>query len=327
MKAGVAIMLLGALFLPQKTEYRWRSYSVAGDMLYAVKTVSTNAINIPIPERGATKVLEKDYQIVAFDLTGTKKKPVPVKHRLQPEHPIGKDHLQQAFGYYEYIELNVNAPPILWGQKELKERLLQAGRIDCAASDIGDVIYDRQDSRVLYLYCDRKSTAYRFELPSMAATVIPLGEAAGLPLDSEPGFFSTLGQKKVFVRVERKTYELEIGTKDKARKIEKIEDNLYGPEDRSARSLIGVADGLRIYQLTQFKEKTAQLSVEYDHQAPRIFPLPPAIVTSIDVKAMYLSRNNLVLWEVYGEIMGKVVIYTLNLESGAVHRAEVRDVE
>jgi hypothetical protein len=327
MKVGAALMLIGAFFLPQKTDYRWRSYSIAGDMLYVVKTVSTNAINIPIPERGATKVLEKDYQVVAIDLSGTKKKPISVKHRLQPEHPIGKDHLQDAFGYYEYIELNDNAPPILWGSKELKERLLLAGRIDCAPSEIGDVIYDRQDSRLLYLYCKKKSTAYRFELPSMEAETIPLGEAAGLPLDSEPSFYSTRGQKKVFVRVDRKTYELEVGAKDKAKKIEKIEDNLYGPEDRSAKSLIGVADGFRIYQLTQFKEKTAQLSVENEHQAPRIFSLPPAIVTGIDVKAMYLSRNNLVLWEVYGEIMGKVVIYTLNLESGAVRRAEMRYVE
>ena len=63
-------MLFGAFFLPQNTDYYCRSYSIAGDMLYAVKAVTTNAINVPIPERGGNKVLEKNYKVVAFDLTG-----------------------------------------------------------------------------------------------------------------------------------------------------------------------------------------------------------------------------------------------------------------
>ena len=134
-------------------------------------------------------------------------------------------------------------------------------------------------------------------------------------------------QKKVFVTANRGAYEIEIGSNNKATKIENIEDDSYGPKRRSARSLIGVADGLRIYQLTQLQEKTAQLSVEYEQQAPRLYSLPAALVTSVASKAVYLPRNNLVMWEVSGEVVNKKVLYTLKLDSADVRRTEVKKVD
>ncbi|WP_339941014.1 hypothetical protein, partial [Undibacterium luofuense] len=92
-KAGVFIVLMGSFLGLQKTVYRWPSYAIAGDTLYATKTVSTNALNIPIPERGATKVLRKDYEVVAIVLTGKKEGTVSIRHRLIPERPVGDDHL------------------------------------------------------------------------------------------------------------------------------------------------------------------------------------------------------------------------------------------
>ena len=322
MNTAATMMILGAFFLPHETVYRWHSYSIKGDALYVVKTVSINAINIPIPERGATKVLEKKYQVVMIDLTERKQKPVLINYRLEPKQPIGKDHLNDSFGYYEYIELNDNTPPILWGHKELKDRLMKAHGVGCTENEMGNVDYDSQDSRVFYLKCRNKNTAYRIELPSMHAVAIPLGEAAGLPSDNGPSFYSTLGQNTVFISTGRETYEIAIGSKNKAKKIETIESGIYSPSDRSEKSLIGVAKGLRIYQL-----KTAQLSVEYDQQAPRIFPLPTALVTCGYSEARYLPQNNLMMWEVAGEIFDKKVIYTVNLDSGVVHRTVVSEVE
>lgn len=271
--------------------------------------------------------MEREYHVVAIDLTGEKKNPVSSIHRLQPAHPVGEDHLNQAFGYYEYIELENGTLPVLWGNKELKDRLLQAEGVDCSKSEIRNILYDHQDSRVLYLYCKRKEIAYRIELPSMNAVAIPLGAVAGLPSDDMPGFFSAPGQKKIFVNVNRGAYEIEVGSNNKATKIENIEYDSYGPKRRSAKSLIGVADGLRIYQLTQLQEKTAQLSIEYDQQAPRVYSLPAVFATKGANQAVYLPRNNLVLWEVMGEVAHKTVIYSLSLDSGAMRRAEVKIVE
>ncbi|MES2036387.1 MAG: hypothetical protein V4495_00995 [Pseudomonadota bacterium] len=327
MNTAATMMILGAFFLPHETVYRWQSYSIKGDTLYALKTVSIKAINIPIPERGGIKVLEKKYQVVKIDLTGQKQEPVSINYRLEPKQPIGNNHLNDSFGYYEYIELNDNAPPILWGHKELKDRLMKADGVACTENEMGNVDYDSQDSRVFYLKCRNKNIAYRIELPSMHAAAIPLGEAAGLPSDNGPSFYSTLGQNTVFISTGREAYEIAIGSKNKAKKIETIESGIYSPRDRSKKSLIGVAKGLRIYQLSQFSKKTAQLSVEYDQQAPRIFPLPMALVTFGYSEARYLPRNNLMMWEVEGEIMEKKVIYTVNLDSGVVHRTVVSDVE
>lgn len=50
-------------------------------------------------------------------------------------------------------------------------------------------------------------------------------------------------------------------------------------------------------------------------------------MTSIDAETRYLPRNNLVMWEVGGEIIGKKVIYTIDLETGAVRRVVVNVVE
>lgn len=327
MIVAAIMMILSAFFLSHETVYRWESYSIKGDALYVMKTVSIKAINIPFPERRAAKVLEKKYQVMMIDLTGKKQKPESINFLLQPKKPVDKDHLTDSFGYYKYIELNDNAPPVLWGNKELKDRLMQADGIACAESEMQYVDYDSQDSRVFYLKCRSKDVAYRIELPSMHAVAIPLGEAAGLPSDYAYSFYSTLGQNTVFIQNGHETYEVAIGSKNKAKQTETIETGIYSPRDRSKKSLIGVAEGLRIYQLSQFSKKTAQLSVEYDQQVPRIFPLPMALVTCGYSEARYLPRNNLMMWEVEGEIMEKKVIYTVNLHSGVVHRTVVSDVE
>lgn len=303
-----AIATLGSFLLPSKTVYRWQSYSIRGDELYAVKTVSINARTIPFPERGATKVLEKKYQIVLLDLTGQKQNPISIGYRLEPKQPSGNEHLNDSFGYYKYIELNDNALPVLWGNRELKERLMGADHALCKGSQIEDVAYDSQDSRVFYLKCRNREIAYRIELPSMKSTPISLGVAAGLPSDDSPVFYSTLGEDVVFIRSGRETYEVANESKTKVKRIETIESGIYSPQKRSQRSLIGVAKGLRIYQVTQFGKKTAQLSLEYDQQAPRIFSLPSALVTCGYSNARYLPQNKLVMWEVAGEVVGRTVI-------------------
>ncbi|WP_374518301.1 hypothetical protein [Undibacterium squillarum] len=326
-KLSAAIIMMGSIFGLYKTEYDWPSYAIAGDTLYSVKTASTNAFNIPIPERGSTEVLRKDYKVVAIDLTGKKEETVSTRHRLIPERPVGDDHLMSTIGYYEYIELNDAAPPVLWGRKELKARLMQAAGSPCTEREFDQVLYDQQDSRVLYLHCETRDIAYRFELPAMEATPIPLGEATGTTPHVRPTFFSALGQKVVFAKINGVMLEIPLDAKDKAKKTEKIEGNFIGPERRSEKSLIGIAEGLRIYQLTQLQANTAQVSIEYDQQPLRIFSLPTAIVNCIAAKATYLPKNKLVMWEVRGEIKGKVVMYTLHIETGVTHRTVVSQVD
>ena len=121
--------------------------------------------------------------------------------------------------------------------------------------------------------------------------------------------------------------EIPLDAKDNAKKTEKNEGNFIGPERRSEKSLIGIAEGLRIYQLTQLQANTAQVSIEYDQQPLRIFSLPTAIVNCIAAKATYLPKNKLVMWEVRGEIKGKVVMYTLHIETGVTHRTVVSQVD
>ena len=325
-KAGVFIVLMGSFLGLYKTEYDWPSYAIAGDTLYAFKTVSTNAFNIPIPERGSPKVLKKDYEVVAIDLTGKKEGTVSTRHRLMPERPVGDDHLMSTIGYYQYIELNDTAPPVLWGRKELKARLMQVAGSACSESEIRDVNFDLQDSRVLYLYCKREDIAYRFELPSMDVTPIPLGEATGTTPHVRPTFFSALGQKTVFAEINGVMLEIPLDAKFKAKKIEKVQTGFRDSEERGTKSLIGIAEGLHIYQLTQLQAKTAQVSIEYDQQPPRIFPLPTAIV-NFTAQARYLPKNNLVMWEVMGEIKGEIVMYTLHIETGVTHRTVVSRVD
>lgn len=235
MIVAAIMMILSAFFLSHETVYRWESYSIKGDALYVMKTVSIKAINIPFPERRAAKVLEKKYQVMMIDLTGKKQKPESINFLLQPKKPVDKDHLTDSFGYYKYIELNDNAPPVLWGNKELKDRLMQADGIACAESEMQYVDYDSQDSRVFYLKCRSKDVAYRIELPSMHAVAIPLGEAAGLPSDYAYSFYSTLGQNTVFIQNGHETYEVAIGSKNKAKQTETIETGIYSPRDRSKK--------------------------------------------------------------------------------------------
>lgn len=325
-KAGVFILLMGSFLGLYKTEYDWPSYAIAGDTLYAFKTVSTNAFNIPIPERGSPKVLKKDYEVVAIDLTGKKEGTVSTRHRLMPERPVGDDHLRSSDGYYEYIELTEGATPILWGFKELKARLMQASGSTCTEPEFDQVLYDQQDSRVLYLHCKTKDIAYRFELTAMDVTPIPLGEATGTTPHVRPTFFSALGQKTVFAKINGVMLEIPLDAKYKAKKIERVQTGFRDSEERGTKSLIGIAEGLRIYQLTQLQDKTAQVSIEYDQQPPRIFPLPTAIANYI-AQARYLPKNNLVMWEVMSEIKGKIVMYTLHIETGVTHRTVVSQVD
>lgn len=326
-KLSAAIILMSSFLGLHGTVYRWPSYAISGDTLYAAETVSTNAFNIPIPERGATKVLRKDYEVVAIDLTGKKEGTVSTRHRLIPERPVGDDHLRNSDGYYEYIELTEGATPILWGFKELKARLMQAAGSPCTEREFDQVLYDQQDSRVLYLHCKTRDIAYRFELPAMEATPIPLGEATGTTPHVRPIFFSALGQKTVFAEINGVMLEIPLDAKDKAKKIEKVQFGFHDSKERGAKSLIGIAEGLRINQLTQLQDKTAQVSIEYDQQPPRMFPLPTAIVTCIDAKATYLPKNKLIMWEVIGEIKGKIVMYTLNIETGVTNRTVVSRVD
>lgn len=324
---SVSLLMLGGIFQHTETNYFWDSYTVRGNVLYAMKVTDTLALDVPIPEHSPRKVLAKSYKVVAIDLSGSKKNFGTVKFRLEPKKPGTIEQATRYENYYSYIEVNESGETTLVGRKELKERLMRAEGVACSAGDLGDVIYDVQDSRVLYLACRRREIAYRFEPPYLSASVINLGSPLRVPPSEALDFFSALGQKKVFVSIDRECYEIDTGPNELARKLESIEANSIGPSDRSAKSLIGVADGVRIYQLTQLQKTTTQVLIEYENQPPREYALPKTLVTSIATKAVYLPQNRLILWEVKGEVIGKTVMYTLMMETGEIRRVVVADTE
>jgi hypothetical protein len=321
--SAAGLLLMGSLFGHHNTFYKWDSVTVDGDSLYVMKMDVYYAPNIPIPERGADVVLKKDYEVVKLDLTGKKHRLLSTKYHLVPKRPINDESLADVAGYYEYIEVDDKGQTILWGTPELKQRLLKVIPAGCSADEFGHVEYDKQDSRVLYLYCQRMDTAYRVELPEMNVVAIPFGR----PYDpnsfnSSPRFYSMRGQKTVFVDVAGAMYELNTDDLTTRKKMEMVESGNWNADTRSDKSLIGVAQGLRIYQVKQTQTNAAQLSIEYQGQPARVYPLPNAIAHMFG-PAIYLPRSNLVLWNAWDENPDNYVIFTFNIETGVMRQAYI----
>lgn len=244
-----------------------------------------------------------------------------------PKRPPNDDSLGEAGGYYEYIELNDRAQATLWGKPELKERLFKGIKTDCAVDEMHGVEYDGQDARVLYLYCPRTDTAYRFELPDMNVVAIPFGRPHNPESPNPcPTFYSVRGQKAIFANVNGVMYELNTNALDSRKKIEMIEAGITTESERSEKSLIGVAQGLRIYQVKQLQTNSAQLSIEYQGQPARVFQLPNSLVDMFGQIA-YLPQSNLVFWNSWSEDRDYYIIYTLDIESGVVRRAKIPKIE
>lgn len=320
---AAGLMMMGSLFGLHETVYSMDSMTVSGDSLYLVKMDVYYAPNIPIPERGGDVVLKKDYEVVKLDLSGKKQRLSSTSYQLMPKRPPNDDSLSQAGGYYGYIELNDKAQATLWGKPELKERLFKGIKTDCAVEEFDDVAYDGQDARVLYLYCPRTDTAYRFELPEMNVVAIPFGRAHNPESPNHcPTFYSVRGQKAIFADVNGVMYELNTDALDSRKKMEMLEQGIMISSQRSKKSLIGVAQGLRIYQVQQSQTNSVQLSIEYQGQPARLFPLPNALVDMFG-PVVYLPQSNLVFWDSWFEDKDYHIIYTFNIETSIMRRAKI----
>ncbi len=316
-------MMMGSLFGLHETIYSMDSMTVSGDSLYLVKMDVYYAPNIPIPERGADVVLKKDYEVVKLDLSGKKQRLSSTSYHLMPKRPPNDDSLGAGgYGYYGYIELDDRAQATLWGKPELKERLFKGIKTDCAVDEMHGVEYDGQDARVLYLYCPRTDTAYRFELPDMNVVAIPFGRPHNPESPNPcPTFYSVRGQKAIFANVNGVMYELNTNAPDSRKKMEMLERG-FNSSKRSEKSLIGVAQGLRIYQVQQPQTNSVQLSIEYIGQPARLFPLPTAMVDMFG-PVVYLPQSNLVFWDSWFEDQDYHIIYTFNIETSVMRRAKI----
>lgn len=306
-----------------RTEYQWGSYATKAQDLYVIRRVAELREDAaPIPERSAPHLVSERYEVVAADLTG-QSEPRPVEFRkIPPDAPMPAD--------YEYVGFDDAGQVELWGREALAQRLRSAGSISCP----GSVQYDEQDARVLYYRCDDEGVAYRFEPPYRQACAIRLGPHGGIPhsLSDDFRFRSTAGEQVAFVAVGWGfLYQVDLCGAGGARQLDRYAapdqaisrapraEPVWADVKRLPHRLLGIADGMRVYQVTEGSEQA--VVVVAGDGAMRRHRLPREMSEAGDGR--YLAQGRLVVWNVMDPQAHIHVLHSLNLASGAFHRTEI----
>lgn len=320
-------LLCGCAFVPtSQTAYTW-SYAMQGDTMYVVKTKTWKGPEpLPIPERGQRGVMSRTSTLMAIDMRGNRA-PQPVReYELIPKDFDSNEA-------YPFIETDGVAVPRVWRSDVLLKRLAETAGINCS----GSLEYDKQDQRVVWLYCGKENSAYRFDPPYAVPCLYRFGPEVGVEpdLDSKgrklpfsPNFYSISGTTAIFARVGSLRYRLDGCSNTSASKVD-VYANIGGSRPASAPSkpgreikrLIGITDDLRIY-VTDEDVVDGEVLVERRGKEPRHFPVPPLAPLEMASSPKYDAKNNLVIWyRMYAGGKLDRAIYALDLGSGAMLKA------
>lgn len=329
-------LLSACAFVPTTTTLYSTTYATQGDTMYFLKTTTLmGPESLPIFERGKRSDWNEVSTLMALDMRGGRDPQPVAKYEVIP-----KD--EQPNGGYPYIELNGDSVPRIWRDDALRKRLVKTAGVGCA----GELKYDKQDSRVLWLYCSNEEIAYRFDPPYGQPCMFRVGPAGGMErivasggvkLHTSPDFYSKAGNAAVFAWIGWKLYELDGCSNTSAIEIEGLVQHDGGgpwgahpvlPPDNKA--LVGITSDLRIYQT--FREGVGtEVVVEQPGKEMRRFPSPPLGPDERDMGsskkypvAHYIAESNLVIWK--RRLLGtgeREVVYTLDLNTGKTRKAVI----
>jgi hypothetical protein len=315
--------LSGCAPMLTRAEYIWGAYPAKGDYLYVIRHESELQEDVvPIMERSAPRLVSERFEVVAVNLTGdTSPEVVSLDKTIPASAPAPAD--------YDFVLIDDEGNAELWGRTALSDRLRAAGKISCQ----GTLQYDEQDSRVVYYVCDDHSVAYRFAFPYRDGCEISL-DTKQQPNQTEVDdyrFWSVAGQDAAYVTLGWGfLYRVELCSDRPAEALDRftapehknwgVPGNLPSWPDVSALPyrLIGMADGMRLYQSSSVQEHAVVLVSEADQ--PRTYVMPPEIA---GIEGRYLPQSERVIWNVMDAERHVHVLHSLQLSTGRFSKAEL----
>lgn len=302
-------------------------------MYFLETTTLMGPESLPIFERGKRNDWKVVSTLMALDMRGGKSPQPVAEYEVIPKG-------EPPNGGYPYIEVNGASTPRVWRDNALRKRLQKTAGGECA----GKLAYDKQDNRVLWLYCSTEEIAYRFDPPYEQPCMYRVGPAGGMErivasggvkLHTSPDFYSKAGNAAVFAWNGWKLYELDGCSNTSAIEIEgPVQIDGGGPWGAHPtlpshnKVLVGITSDLRIYQTFRDGAGT-EVVVEQRGGEMRRFPSPPLGPHEMDMGsskkypvAHYIAESNMVIWK--RRLVGagdRQVIYTLDLNTGKTRKA------
>lgn len=297
---GVPLLLLGFLLLPSCRSthgYVNGNSAVQGNRLYLVEYKSAYVRQgLPIPDRPPERHVSEARRIASVDLAD----PSPVV-------PLGEFADVAADSVYSppgLIYFDAGAPRLV-GYAERDARIRSVVPLACEA----EVRKDAQDFRLLYYFCDRQRTLYRFEAPFERATMVTLPEGSSLTegFDYSQSFRSVVGDPYLYVWSGRPA------------QIHRVDLGGVAPSmllDLPAGDIIGITTQLRVQQVVHSGSRL-EVAVFEQGQPQKRWVIEDALLGDDIAGRHFFAPNGFAAWHL--DVLGDRMI-TLNVRSGAFAR-------